>query len=79
MLSLRMLAGQRAVGLPAAGTSLELVDGVPKWNDIWRVRGHLKTVLAGTPWTHRADGLPGVSPSLTARPPDLLGAIDRFR
>ena len=34
MLSLRMLARQRAVGLPAAGISLELVDGVPKWTDI---------------------------------------------
>jgi len=58
---------------------MELIDGVTKWNDIWRVRGHLKTVLASTNLTHRDDGLPGASPSLTARPSDLLAAIDRFR
>jgi hypothetical protein len=49
LLSVRMLAGQRAVGLPATGASIELVDGVPKWNDIRRVRGHLKKVLTSTP------------------------------
>lgn len=79
VLSLRMLAGQRAVGLPATGASLELVDGVPKWNDIWRVRGHLKKVLASTPWTHRDDGPPVATPLPAVRPPDLLAAIDNFR
>jgi hypothetical protein len=79
VLSLRMLAGQRAVGLPPAGSSLEFVDGVPRWDDIWRVRGHLKKVLASTPWTHRDDGLPGATPTPTARPADLLAAIDTFR
>jgi hypothetical protein len=79
VLSLRMLAGQRAVGLPPAGSSLEFVDGVPRWDDIWRVRGHLKKVLASTPWTHRDDGLPGAAPTPTARPSDLLAAIDTFR
>jgi hypothetical protein len=79
VLSVRMLSGQRAVGLPAAGTSLELVDGVPKWGDIWRVRGHLKKVLATTPWTHRNDGTPGAMPPGGARPPDLLAAVDAFR
>lgn len=79
VLSLRMLAGQRAVGLPATGSSLEVVDGVPKWNDIWRVRGHLKKVLGSSPWTHRDDGPPVASPRPGVRPPDLLAAIERFR
>lgn len=79
VLSLRMLAGQRAVGLPAVGANLELVDGVPKWNDIWRVRGHLKKVLTSTPWTHRDDDPPVAMPRGGARPPDLLAAIDAFR
>jgi hypothetical protein len=79
VLGLRMLSGQRAVGLPAAGASLELVDGVPKWGDIWRVRGHLKKLLATTPWTHRTDGTPASMPPRGARPPGLLAAVDRFR
>jgi hypothetical protein len=79
VLSLRMLAGQRAVGIPAAGATLELVDGVPNWNRIWRLRGHLKKVLANTPWTHRDDGPPVAAPRGGARPPDLLAAIDTFR
>jgi hypothetical protein len=79
VLSLRMLAGQRVVGLPAAGVSLELVDGVPKWTDIWRVRGHLKTVLASTPWTHRDDGPPPPVSRVGARPSGTLAAIDTFR
>jgi len=79
VLSLRMLAGQRAVGLPATGANLELVDGVPKWNDIWRVRGHLKRVLASTPWTHRDEGPPFATPLAGVRPTDLLAAIETFR
>jgi hypothetical protein len=78
-LRLRMLAGQRAVGLPLAGASLELVDGMPEWNGIWRVRGHLKKALATTPWTHRTDGAPAPAPAAGPRPANLLAAVDAFR
>jgi hypothetical protein len=74
-----MLAGQRAVGLPLAGSNLELVDGMPEWNGIWRVRGHLKKALATTPWTHRADGAPAPAPAAAPRPANLLAAVDAFR
>ena len=79
VLSLRLLAGQRAVGLPATGASLELMEKVPNWNHIWRVRGHLKKALGTTPWTHREDGPPVATPRGGVRPLDLLGAVDAFR
>jgi hypothetical protein len=79
VLILRVLGGQRCVGLPAAGASLELVDSVPKWSDIWRVRGNLKKVLASTPWTHRDDGFPRADPAVGPRPGDLISALEAFR
>lgn len=77
--SLRVLAGQRAVGLPPRGTTLELVESAPKWDDIWRVRGHLKTVLAMTPWTHAASGIPAPAPPAAPAPPDPLAAVEALR
>jgi hypothetical protein len=78
-LRLRIVTGQKSVGLPAAGTSLELVEDVPEWNGIWRIRGHLKNALATTPWTHRGDGVPVPVPTRRAPPVDLLAAVEAFR
>jgi hypothetical protein len=78
-LRLRIISGQQAVGLPVSGASLELVKGVPKWNEVWRSRKHLKTVLASTPWTHRNDGPPPSTPARVAAPADLLVAVEGLR
>lgn len=75
----RILSGQQAVGLPAAGSTLEFVESVPKWNDVYRLRGHLKKVLAVTPWTHAAANVPAPTPTQMARPPDLLAAVEALR
>jgi hypothetical protein len=79
-LSLRLVAGQRAVGLPAAGTELEFVAGRPNWEAIWRVRGHLKTALAARPWTHTPGALPAPTPVATTTPPaDPLALVEALR
>ncbi|MCC6630133.1 MAG: hypothetical protein IT340_22360 [Chloroflexi bacterium] len=77
--SVRLLAGQRAVGLPTAGATLELVEPAPTWDDIWRVRGHLKTVLAATPWTHADGGIPAPAPPAAPPVPDPLAAVEALR
>lgn len=77
--TVRLLAGQRAVGLPPRGATLELVESVPKWDDIWRVRGHLKTVLAVTPWTHADGGIPAPAAPARPAPPDPLAAVEALR
>jgi hypothetical protein len=77
--SVRIVAGQRAVGPPLAGATLELVKGVPRWDDIWRLRGHLKTALAVTPWTHAAGAVPPASPSGRPAPADPLAAVEGLR
>ncbi len=75
--SLRIVNGQRAVGLPVEGAALELVPTVPNWNWLIRLRGHLRDRLASTPWTH-TDGAP---PAYDARlaPEDPLAAVEALR
>jgi hypothetical protein len=78
-LTLRILAGQRAVGLPAKGAELEFVEGMPAWGEIWRVRGHLKTTLATRPWTHTPGALPAASPPPKTPPADPLALVEALR
>jgi len=79
-LSLRLVTGQRAVGLLAAGMELEFVAGRPNWDAIWRVRGHLKTALAARPWTHTPGALPAPTPVATTPPPaDPLALVEALR
>jgi hypothetical protein len=75
--ALQILSGQRAVGLPSAGTRLEFVPKVPCWAWLGQVRTHLKTRLAVTPWTHAPGGIPS-SPARPA-PPDPLLAVEALR
>jgi hypothetical protein len=75
----RILSGQQAVGLPTTGRTLEFVGAVPKWTEIYRLRGHLKKVLAVTPWTHAAGDIPPPVPSQGTRPTDLLAAVEALR
>lgn len=76
---LRVTAGRQAVGLPPAGATREFVEKVPRWDDIWRVRGHLKTVLAVTPWTHTDGAVPAPAPPARQAPPDPLTALEALR
>ena len=77
-LSLAVTNGQRAVGVPVEGQTLELVPGVPDWSWLMRLRVHLRDRLRETPWTHARDGMPGASPRPGA-PADLLGALEALR
>jgi hypothetical protein len=75
--SVQILAGQRAVGLPAEGTHLECIPKVPNWTWLWQVRKHLQTRLAVTPWTHAEGGMPS-SPARRA-PDDPLLAVEALQ
>lgn len=77
IVSVQIAKGQRAVGLPREGSRLELVPGIPDWEWLWRLRGHLSRRLAVTPWTHTD----GPSPTAPARPAPLdpLAAVEALR
>lgn len=76
-LSLELVEGMRAVGLPAEGQVLELPRRLPDWARLWRERGHLSTRLARTPWTH-SDGRPPATRRRSA-PADPLAALEALR
>jgi hypothetical protein len=77
--SVRVRAGQRKVGLPAAGTALELVPAVPDWGRLGRERGRLKVRLATTPWTHQEGPMPAPAPPPLPPPADPLAAVEALR
>jgi hypothetical protein len=77
--SVVMLKGARAVGLPAANQEVAFGDGPPDWNRIILLRKQMRDRLATQPWTHQDGQLPGASPSNAPRPADLLAAIEGLR
>jgi len=77
-ISLLISKGQRSVGLPHIGQQLELVPGVPNWENLLRIRGHLKRRLETMPWTHASAGIPPARPRFD-RPADPLAAVEALR
>lgn len=77
--SMRMLKGERAVGLPTPNQEVAFGDGPPDWNRIILLRKQMRDRLATPPWTHLNEQLPGASPSVAPRPADLLAAIEGLR
>jgi hypothetical protein len=75
--SLRIISGQQAVGLPNTGDLLEFVPGTADWDRLRRTRVHLARVLATPPWTHAA----GTVPASASRPApaDPLAAVEALR
>jgi len=69
--SLVLIAGMRAVGLPTAGAYLEMIPGVPDWSRIWRSRVQLRDRLTQQPWTHTANTLPPAIPQASPSPDPL--------
>jgi hypothetical protein len=76
-LSVELVEGMRAVGLPVTGEELELTSRLPDWGHIWRERGHLRTRLARTPWTHSEDRPPAAR--LRQIPADPLAEVEALR
>jgi hypothetical protein len=77
--SVLMLKGERAVGVPRPSQQVLLGDAPPDWNRIILLRRQMRDRLATTPWTHQEQQLPGASPSNAPRPADLLAAIEGLR
>jgi hypothetical protein len=77
--SVVLLKGERAVGLPAQSQEVALGAAPPDWDRIIRLRKQMRDRLARPPWTHQNAQLPGPSPSNAARPADLLAAIEGLR
>jgi hypothetical protein len=73
-----IVSGQQAVGLPAAGTTMELTKDIPDWTNILRARKQLSERLSTTPWTHRADGTPP-RPTPRRSPRDPLAEVEALR
>jgi len=82
-LTLRMTAGSRSPGPPAIGTAVALVREVPDLRRLGRLRGSLKTKLAGEHWVlgdpaplpsppGRAIGLPHDLPASPRRALEVL-------
>jgi hypothetical protein len=77
-ISLEITHGQRSVGVPLTGTTIELTKVVPEWDRLIRTRGQLVKRLAITPWTHGEQGIPPVT--RVRRPPhDPLAKIEALR
>jgi hypothetical protein len=77
--SVVMLKGTRAVGLPRPGQGVALGSAPPDWYRIILLRKQMRDRLARPPWTHQNEQPPGASPSAATRPADLLAAIERLR
>lgn len=77
--SVRMTGGTRSVGLPSAGTSIELGPGAPDWDRLLRARVQLRDRLATPPWTHNGAPIPSASPTSLPRPADPLVAVEGLR
>jgi hypothetical protein len=75
---LRIVGGQRTVGMPTEGATLELIPKAPDWNWLYRTRGQMKKRLAQTPWTHRDDPLPPDGRGRPA-PTDPLAAVEALQ
>ena len=58
VVNLATLRGERAAGVPAAGSPASFVPAVPDWDRLARMRGQLRGRLDAMPWTHTAAGPP---------------------
>lgn|GEM_PF-3401186 len=76
--SVTILQGQRAVGLPPTGATLDLANGTPQWDRYIRQRVQMAKRLRETPWTHSAGDIPPPVPS-GRLPADPLAAVDALR
>jgi hypothetical protein len=75
--SLEIIKGMVAIGLPRAGASLELMPEVPDWNRLMRTRVQLKERLSITPWTHTNNPMP--QQRSRSAPRDPLAAVEALR
>lgn len=76
--TLELLGGMKAVGLPAVGTSMDFTHCVADWNRLWQSRDKLKRRLAVTPFTHDSTPLSGGS-TASASPADPLAEVEALR
>ena len=77
--SMRISAGIRSVGAPAAGTERSFGPPAPDWFQITRQRKQFGARLAVTPWTHDGVATPESEPVQRAVPADLLVAVEALR
>jgi hypothetical protein len=77
--SVLMLKGVRAVGLPMRGQAVALGAGPPEWDRVIRMRKQMGDRLATPPWTHQQDPLPGPAPAGAPMPTDPLAAVEGLR
>jgi hypothetical protein len=75
---LRVLNGQRVVGLPSHGNTLDLAKGTPNWGRNRQQRIQMAIRLSQTPWTHGDEGIPPAIPA-GALPSDPLSAVEALR
>jgi hypothetical protein len=74
-----IIEGMRCVGLPEAGTTIELMPSKPDWDKLMRERVHLKTRLHTIPWTHQAGGIPSAAPPSITVPADPLLLVEALQ
>jgi len=73
----RIKKGHQAVGVPAAGTSIELGASRADWDQMIRKRGRMRDRLTTLPWTHADGPAPTMQP--LAVPLDLQASIEALR
>jgi hypothetical protein len=78
-ISVVIVHGQRAVGLPAPGTTLEMAKTVPDWDGLIRTRKQLRDRLGVTPWTHAEEGTPPPAARRRRPPRDPLADLEALR
>jgi hypothetical protein len=77
VVTVRVVGGMRAPGIPTVGQVLECAERVPNWGRLAWERKHLSAVLAHSPWTHDTRGIPTVT--RRAAPADPLAAVEAYR
>jgi hypothetical protein len=77
--SVVIVKGARAVGLPRDGSLVDFLPDVPEWEQLIRMRVQLSQRLATPPWTHSAAALPAAVPNGRPRPADLVTAVEALR
>ena len=77
-LQLRVLSGQRAVGVPQGGAELLLVPSAPRWFWIGKSRSKLFQRTTQMPWTHLSGGIPSAD-SRAGAPADPLAALETLK
>lgn len=78
-INLRILKGQKAVGIPATGETLEFVKNLPDWGRIGTQLNQLRVRTQQMPWTHQKGFLPAPKPARRRTPENALKLIDDLR